>query len=81
MTDPVNPCLHVCVRCGSCPDCCPCTTGDLLAAEGFGPDLRVSAQFQRLSLAEPDEVVAERILRQAPLTWADLLGQVTDDPA
>ena len=31
MTDPVNPCPHVCLRCGSCPDCCECTTGELLA--------------------------------------------------
>ncbi len=22
----VEPCPHVCVRCGGCPDCCPCTT-------------------------------------------------------
>ena len=36
MTDPVNPCPHVCVRCAGCPDCCPCTMADLLAAEGFG---------------------------------------------
>ncbi len=29
----VDPCSHVCVRCGGCPDCCPCTTADLLLRE------------------------------------------------
>jgi hypothetical protein len=25
-------CGEVCERCDGCPDCCPCTTGDLLKA-------------------------------------------------
>ena len=30
VTAAVDPCPHMCVRCGGCPECCPCDMGDLL---------------------------------------------------
>ncbi len=34
-TTTVDPCEHVCLLCGGCPDCCECTTitADLLLRE------------------------------------------------
>ena len=50
MTQPdaltIELCGHVCARCGACPDCCECTTGDLLK-DAIRPDRPTGGELPR----------------------------------